>query len=48
MKHLLIGLAPVFLLFGFAVVVVWRGMGRKPDDTNNRAKGGGAKWDHWR
>lgn len=48
MWDLLIGLAPLFALAVFAVVIVWRGLSTKSDDTDNRAKGGGAKWDHWR
>lgn len=38
---LLIGLAPLLLLAVFAIVVVWRGMRRKPDGSHNKARGGG-------
>ncbi len=35
--------APLVLLLLGAIVVVWRGMKRRPDDTHNRASGGGPK-----
>lgn len=41
-------IVPLALLFAGAVVGVWRGFNTKPDKTNNRAKGGGAKWKNWK
>ncbi len=39
---------PLALVFGAAVVAVWRGMDTRSDRTANRAKGGGAKWKTWK
>lgn len=41
-------IVPLALLFAGAVIGVWRGFNTKPDNTNNRAKGGGAKWKNWK
>ena len=37
---ILLKLFPLILLIVAVCVVVWRGLGRNPDDTNNRAKSG--------
>jgi hypothetical protein len=39
---------PLLIMTVSAVVFVWRGFDTKPDGTNNRAKGGGAKWKSWK
>ncbi|PCD77233.1 hypothetical protein CLN94_05590 [Pseudothioclava arenosa] len=42
------GIAILGGMLAVASLLVWRGFRTPPDDTNNRAKGGGAKWDYWR
>ncbi|MCV2881526.1 hypothetical protein [Actibacterium sp. XHP0104] len=42
------GIAILGGLIVLASVMVWNGFRTPPDDTNNRAKGGGPKWDYWR
>ena len=42
---LVIGLAPLGLLFGLTVLVVWRGMSRKPDGSKNKRNVGGGPRD---
>ena len=39
----LLQLAPLALLLIGVVWVVWRGMRTKPDDTDNKARGGGSE-----
>ena len=40
----LLKIAPLAAILVVAVVVVFRGMGRDGDSTNNRARGGGSSW----
>ena len=40
--ELVLQIAPLAVLLIGAVVLVWRGMARKPDNTANKARGGGA------
>lgn len=35
-------IAPIVVLLLGAVIVVWRGMVRKPDTSHNNARGGGS------
>ena len=46
MGDLLIGLGPFVVLLIFVGVVIFRGMRTKPDDTANKARGGGSASHH--
>ena len=40
----LLKIAPIAIVLAVAVIVVFRGLSRDGDSTNNRAKGGGPRW----